>query len=305
MRYLIFAAALATSSTLAQWRDLTNLGPPINTSGYENDPAIAEYGLFDALLVFSSNRAGGSGAADLWRSFRIMGKWQTPKNLGPNVNTTGAEGTPYFANMDRKLYFCSDAQTGGYGKHDIWWCWFVGGNPSVKTNVGPPINTRANERWPVLLADENTIYFASDRRGGYGGYDIWVSKKTGGTWGKPANVGPPINTTSDDFPHWLKDSGSTIVFSSSRPGGLGGYDIWHTWKISGAWQPPRNFGAPINSVNDEIGCSLFKNHNSIGGFMYFDSYERQGGYGSYDIWVVTDYTTVSPTSLGKLKALFY
>jgi hypothetical protein len=259
-------------------------------------------------MVFSSNRSGGYGNDDLWsaQTYYYAGQWDNPVNLGNKVNTARWEGTPFFANLDRNVYFASDGLPGGYGRRDIWWCRYGYGYPlpGEAYNVGPPLNTSANESHPVISQQEDIIFFASDRPGGYGGYDIWMSTKSGGRWQAPINIGPPINTAGDDFPEWspVKGTWYNLAFSARRPGGYGKFDLWRSYGYPGNWLGPFNFKPPINSEQDDLGCCLYLHHNSMLGIMFFSTFGRASGYGDFDIWTVTSYTSITPTSLGKIKA---
>lgn len=302
-RFLIVAAAaLAATAAFAAWQTPVNLGSRINTTYDDGNPTLTTD---NKLMVFHSQRSGGYGNDDLWRSRYASGSWQTPQNLGTNVNTSTTEATAFIARNNTILYFSSNT-FGGYGGQDIYWCTFINGVPGTKTNIGSPVNSSATEIYPVLTRDENTFYFASTRLPRYGQHDIWVSTKSGGKWQTPVNLGSVINTSGQEFPMWISDAGNTLVFSSDRSGTRGGYDLWYSVKSGGSWGAPVNFGSTINTTRNDIGCAFTCNHGGIGGYMYFSTYDRLGGQGGKDIWRSTDsaYTRASPTSLGRVKALF-
>lgn len=308
MRYVILTLLAFNAAANAQWQDLRNLGPPVNTMYSEEEPAVAQIGPIGALMVLSSNRPGGYGGRDLWsaQTYNISRTWDPPINLGNKINTAGWEGTPFFTDLDRKVYFASDGIAGGYGGRDIWWCRYGYGYPlpDEAYNVGPPLNTLANETHPVISQQEDVIFFASDRPGGYGGYDIWMSTKSGGMWQSPVNIGPPINTAGDDFPEWTPGRGPwyLLAFSTGRAGGYGKFDLWYSYGYPGNWLGPFNFKPPINSEKDDAGCCFYLHHNSISGIMFFGTFDRTSGYGDFDIWTVTSYTSLKPASLGMIKA---
>jgi len=150
-----------------------------------------------------------------------------------------------------------------------------------------------------------TLYTCSTRSGGYGGLDIWVAQKVGGTWQSPTNLGGTVNTSSNDSPIWISGDGNILVFKSDRPGGYGGLDMYFTTKSGSSWTTPQNLGPVLNSSADEMGASFRCNGNAIGGIIYIGS-ARAGGQGGYDVWTSTDsaYTTVTPASVGRIKASF-
>ena len=135
---------------------------------------------------------------------------------------------------------------------------------------------------PSISSDGKTLYFASDRLGGLGGTDIYMSTlNANGTWSEPTNLGAAVNTPFDEkFPFITEDG--TLYFSSNSPNGLGGLDIYKTRYQDGVWSKPENLGKPINSSSDDFGFIMNANNN--GG--YFTS-NRPGGMGEADIYKFT------------------
>lgn len=137
MRYILLCFIGATAA-VAAWQAPVNLGATLNTARNEWYPFLARDGSF---MLFVSDRPGGRGRADLWRTDNVGGAWQRPVNLGGLVNSADVESAPFLAENDTQLYFTSTAP-GGHGSYDIWRCPMSGGTPSgPKVNVGPPINT--------------------------------------------------------------------------------------------------------------------------------------------------------------------
>jgi hypothetical protein len=293
--------AFIAAGTYGEWQEPTNLGPTVNSVYDDWYPVIPEDGSY---MIFVSNRPGGLGAPDLWISHKVGGEWGAPENLGAEVNTGAGESAPYLAENDTVLYFASFG-SGGYGGMDIWSCPLTGGVPGVKTNLGPEINTSGLECCPAVTSDGQTLYFCSDRAGGFGQMDVWVSEKSGDTWGEPYNMGSVVNTAWTDCPRWLSDDGDTLVISSTCSGGYGQADLWYTTRSGDDWQEPINFGAEINSSANEWGPGFYCNHGDVGGIIYFGS-GREGGEGGWDLWMSVDgdYANVEPTSLGRSKLIF-
>ena len=104
----------------------------------------------------------------------------------------------------------------------------------VPTNLGPIVNSPARDEEPGLSADGLSMYYCSLRSDGYGGYDLWVSDRatTQDAWGPPANLGPIVNSSSQDFSPDISPDGLSLYFGSDRPGGSGTYDIWVTTRAS-------------------------------------------------------------------------
>lgn len=124
------------------------------------------------------------------------------------------------------LYFASDRE-GGYGGMDIYQSVFSGGKWSTPVNLGSKINTPGNEVFPFIY-DDGTLYFASDGWGGLGGLDVFYAEKMADkSWGRPENIGTPINSSKDDFSYILNSLGTEGYFTSAREGGAGKDDIYH------------------------------------------------------------------------------
>jgi len=272
----ISASAVPSSE---RWLEPENLGPVINTAGDEWYPIFARDGSF---MIFVSRGRGGYGGADLFISRFLDGEWQVPENLGANVNTAGFESAPFLTTDDRTLYFTSNS--GGIaGSFDVWYSQIEDGVPGPRVKIPSPISTGALDCCPVLSPDGNSLYICSDRTGGYGSLDVWVSQKAGGEWQPPVNLGQVVNSSGLDSPRWISDDGNTLIIDSNRPGRIGGADLWSVVKSGAEWLAPVNLGAPVNSRTDEQGPGFLGNNGEIGGRIFFGS-GRPGGYGGWDIW---------------------
>lgn len=146
----------------------------------------------------------------------------------------------------------------------------------------PFCSNEYNTAHPSLNADGKRLYFSSNKPGGYGGMDLYVSEWEGGRWGMPINLGPDINTEGNEiFPYISPDS--RLYFASNSHVGLGGLDIYYaTPKGKGDWNTPVNLGAPINSTGDDFGISFSEN----GSWGVFTS-NRTGGKGGDDLYGFT------------------
>lgn len=143
---------------------------------------------------------------------------------------------------------------------------------------------------PAVSPDGKLLYFASNRAGGFGGTDLWVSERKDGEWGKPENLGPAVNTTANEgFPFVALDG--KLFFCSKGHPGFGSFDIFVTYKDeNGAWQPATNLGKPINSPLDDI--SIFVSNDQKNG--YFTS-SRSGGDDDIYIFKVLDGPSTQPS----------
>lgn len=163
---------------------------------------------------------------------------------------------------------------------------------TVPVHLGPVLNSDAPDFLPAFSRDGLSLYFSSTRRGGLGGEDIWVSQRpsTDDPWGPPVSLPTPVNTDANERSPDLSRDGHFLYFSSSRPGGAGGFDIWASWRANTrddfAWQPPVNLGPGVNGTAGEFGPTYFE--NSVGGIptLFFTS-NRAGGAGGIDILAST------------------
>jgi beta-lactamase regulating signal transducer with metallopeptidase domain/Tol biopolymer transport system component len=210
------------------WGPPVNLGPIVNSSSYEWGPCISADGL--ELFFYPSVRPGGFGESDISVTTRKTkaDPWGTPVNLGPTVNSSVTEGQPSISADGLSLYYTSWRT--GYGKGDLWVTRRVTTNdpwrPSV--NLGPTVNSSSKDTGSSISTDGLLLYFVSDRPGGYGEYDIWVTRRASlsDSWGPPVNLGPTVNSSSSDGGPNISADGSTLFFHSERPGGFGPAGLW-------------------------------------------------------------------------------
>jgi Tol biopolymer transport system component len=162
---------------------------------------------------------------------------------------------------------------------------------SAPVNLGPTINTSFNENGPALSKDGLSLYFNSNRPGGFGGNDIWVSQRDSvdDEWGEPVNLGPTINTTSNEANAALSRDGHWMFFASFGAGGFGSEDIWASWRPRThddfGWQAPINLGPNINTALGEGSPGYFENDEAGAPPQLFFVSLRPGGLGSADLWM--------------------
>jgi len=155
---------------------------------------------------------------------------------------------------------------------------------SPAVNLGPTVNSPYHDFLPEISKDGLSLYFSSDRPGGYGSYDLWVSRRASADdpWGPPVNLGPVINTASSEAAPHLSRDGHRLFFNSSRLGGQGSVDIWVSWRDQThddlGWEDAVNLGPPVNTSSPDAGASLRRPE------FYFVS-GRPGGLGYNDIYV--------------------
>lgn len=154
-----------------RWSRPRNFGEPVNSKHWESQPTIAPDG---RTIIFASNRPGGFGGVDLWKTIMTEeGVFSVPENLGSVINTKGDDTAPFIHSDGKTLYFCSDGRPGMGGK-DIYYATLLSDNSwSEPVNMGYPLNTPADEINISINAAGNTGYIASDKEGGFGGLDLY------------------------------------------------------------------------------------------------------------------------------------
>ena len=290
---ILICALVAASILLVADRDAkgnftfgtpTNLGPIVNSSSYDSDMCISNDGLS---LYFTSNRPGGSGSYDVWVTTRetVQDPWGEAVNLGPTVNSSDWDHTPFISADGLTLYFSSN-RPGGSGHVDIWFTTrtTVSDPWGTPENLGPAINSSDADAAVNISLDGLSLFFNSTRSGGHGAQDLWVSTRLtlSDPWGEPVNLGPTVNSSDWDYVPALSTDGLSLFFCSyKRPGGSGNDDIWLTTRETkdDPWGEPTNLGPAINTQSGEAAPSI----SADGSALYFGS-NRSGGSGNVDMW---------------------
>jgi hypothetical protein len=249
---------------------VTPLPGDINTTSNDYAPVNAP----DGSVMFTSFERHGEGSP----------AGQFTSKGGTNVSAIVIDGTP----IDGALSIAGDGKTVVFAAHrsdaigdvDLYIGELAGGKIINVANLGSRVNTKGWESHPCISNDGNTIYFASDRKGGYGRTDIWKTTRDGsGSWGEAENLGPTVNTSKDERSPFITPDGGTLYFSSKGHHGYGGYDVFMSVKKGAEWGEAVNLGPKINSENDEL---FFYAPKSSGTFYMSSS--REGGKGGLDIY---------------------
>lgn len=265
---------------------VTNAGSNINTAYPEYGPLITSD---ETKLFFTSRKPGGMGNLkdpnndffeDIYYSNILENEFSNAKNLGLPINSPSHDATVCLSNDNAVLYIYRTNKnlTGG----DIFTSKLEANKFSEPKIIEAEINSPEGAESSACLApDQKTLYFSSNRAGGYGGKDIYkVVKLPNDKWSKAINLGSIINSPHDEDAPFIQADGVTLYFSSRGLKNIGGYDIFKTVKDDkGKWSFPENMGTPINSVSDDI----FFVANPEGTAGYFSS-NRAGGFGASDIY---------------------
>jgi hypothetical protein len=286
----LIAEATVNLSMASAWSDSTNLGMTVNSSGSDQHPAISANGLS---LYITSNRSGSFGGDDIWVSKRtsIQDPWGPPVNLGPVINTSSNDRVPTFSRDGRLMFFGSNRPS-GQGGLDL----YVSSRPdpnddfgwTAPVNIGPVINTAADEDGATyfenVVTGLTTLYFTSNRPGGLGDFDIYLSRQNADGSFSPPTLITELSTPQRDTRTTIRRDGLEIFITSDRPGSVGLLDVWVSTRATAfdLWSPPVNPGPSINTTANDGAPAL----SADGATFYFYS-NRPGGVGGNDLYVTT------------------
>ena len=228
---------------------------------------------------------------DIYSSVQQNGIWQPRVKLKSPINTGYNEGAQCISSDGNYLFFTICSSDVGYGSCDIYWSKREGDHWLEPKNCGPKVNTKYWESQPSMATDGKTIYFTSNRPGGFGGMDLWKTEMiTEGVFLDPINLGEVINSLNDEISPFIHFDQKTLFFSSDGHLGMGGKDLFYTkLKADETWSLPTNLGYPINSYQDESGIFI----NAHGNVAYFAS-GRPGGFGGLDLYCFELEETLRP-----------
>ena len=275
-----------------------NLGDSVNTTDLEYFPSLTIDGkklIFTRRINNKESFYESDLANDKWNNaFPLEGKINSPDfNVGAqNISQDG-----------EWLVFTGCNFPRGFGSCDLYISYLTKNGWSEPQNLGRNVNSEFWESTPSLSPDKRDLYFSSNRTGGYGGKDIWVSHRNeNGNWGQPVNLGAAINTAGDESTPFIHADNETLYFNSS---GLPGYsekpDLFVTRKLSDtAWSAPENLGYPINTIDDEGSLIV-----DAGGTTAYYSSDRSDTKGGLDIYTFELRKDIRPLKTLWVKGKVY
>lgn len=281
-----------------------NIGNSVNTDAAEYSPVIS---LDGNSLYFTSRRAWADGSTDAFRDPQLNqypedifvsyldfdGEWTSPEKLAFCKDQYN-EATIAVSADEKQIYVYEDATGGG----DIYYSDFTNNIFTALNELDyTEVNTKFWETHCTMTPDGQTMYFVSDRPGGYGGRDIYrIVRLPSGEWSKATNMGPIINTPYDEDSPYIDINNKTLYFGSNGSKSMGGFDIFVSFKDEeGVWSDPVNMGTPVNSTGDDLFYTT-----TIDGLRGYLTSFRKGGYGEKDIYEIqNDYLGNYPFSTLK------
>ena len=302
------SSTLESASILAQiMRDTVPYNPElvdgISTEADEYLPLISpdqEIALFTRRGIRDEFGVVNKKSEDFIKSEGGLGGFDEGQDMDYPFNQNNNEGGATITIDNKVLYFtiCSKFSS-AYNNCDIYYVIKnKNGEWSDLISLKSVNSPKSWESQPSISADGNSLFFASDRKGGFGGIDIYfVNKDEFGNWGVPQNMGPVINSELNEKSPFIHVDGETIYFASQQFPSLGGYDIFVS-KLGkdGSWLHPENVGFPINTEDDELGMFV----TTDGKIAYFCSNKLEG-IGGWDLYSFNLHDRIKPKRVLFLK----
>ncbi|HHJ09659.1 MAG TPA: tetratricopeptide repeat protein [Bacteroidetes bacterium] len=258
-----------------------DIGKPINSRFSDYRPVISGD---QKTLVFTRKLPFYDA---VFYTHKENGTWSPPINLTPEL---GIDQDFYSSSLSfdgKTLYLYKNDQYDG----NIYISKYKEGQWSRVIRLNDHINTKYWESHACVTKDGKTLYFTSNRKGGYGGLDIYISKlDSTGEWGSAVNLGPIINTKYNEETPFITADGKTLFFSSYGHYNMGGYDIFYSNLLdNGEWSVPLNMGYPINTTDDD----LFYHPVGKGYYAYISKFSTKG-MGNMDIFKIEIFSAEHP-----------
>jgi hypothetical protein len=207
----------------------------------------------------------------------LNGKWAGPVNIYPELQIDGDINISCLSKDGKILLLSKDDNN----ESDIYSSAFDGTIWSHAVKLNKNINSKYWESHAFVSEDGNQLVFASDRPGGFGGLDLYVSRKINGEWGPAINIGPEINTPFNEDRPFFTNSGKTLIFSSQGHENMGGYDLFKSeLQPNGSWKRPENMGYPLNTPDDNT--YFMPTGDAKSGYYFLD--KDSEGFGKEDIY---------------------
>ncbi len=231
-------------------------------------------------IYFTSEQLTGKPMDEkrIYKSLMADGKWQTSINFTDKISSAGNLSV-VFLSQDGKILILTDDDESGKSLYESL---YENRKWSAPRKMSKKINCGSSQPDACLSTDGKTIYFSSNRKDSYGGFDIYKSQKKAGEWGDATNLGSVINTPYDDICPRILDDNKTLFFSSKGHTSIGGYDIFYS-KLNDQknWGEAINMGFPLNTSEDED--YYWPIGNGFSGYMSLNS---EFGFGEKEIYFV-------------------
>jgi outer membrane protein OmpA-like peptidoglycan-associated protein/tetratricopeptide (TPR) repeat protein len=318
---LMIIGTYATIKDSAEWRRMSEqayfvqqaMAQPVTTQPRSlgakvNSPVAELYPCMtaDTQTLFFTRRVNNIDEDFFKVKADTCGGWHTAVNLGAPPNTPDQECAQTLSADGHYLFFtrCDNRSLDAWtdGGCDLFMAYRVSNDSPWTTPqpFGGLINTPEYEGMPSLSPDNNELYFVSNRPGGYGGMDIWVSRFEYGLWQEPQNAGPAINSAGNETAPHIGFDNKTLYFTSDGKPGMGGNDLFMSRRTKNGWMPAMNMGYPINTAYEEKSTFV-----TLAGDRLFFSSDRNGPAGNYDVYEATLPRKEQPDAVSYLEGYVY
>jgi len=277
-----------------------NMGQSVNSAFPDYKPLVVPE---ENMIMFTSARENTTGRKraddsyyfeDIYVTYYDDGHWTTPEN-SYDINSTNHDATAGIASDGSILYIYKSA-----GGNSLFESMLVDNMYVLPTKLDHVINDGLKQSSASLSFDKTTLYFTSLREDGYGGMDIYVSKKDAkDRWQRPINIGATINTPFDEEGVYISTDSKTLYFSSKGHNSMGGFDIFKSEYVDGRWTNPVNLGYPINTPDDDV----FFTMAGSGQRGYYSS-KKKDGYGGQDLYMITFLGASKPLAFNSEEVIF-
>ncbi|MFZ1370591.1 MAG: tetratricopeptide repeat protein, partial [Ferruginibacter sp.] len=259
-----------------------NLGDSINSDALEYFPSFTIDG---SKMIFTRRIASDE---DFYESNFVNGKWSKAAPIGGKVNTNLNEGAQNISQDGQLLIFTGCNYPEGEGSCDLYFSVKTKQGWSDPQNLGPDVNTDFWESSPSLSPDKRDLYFASSRAGGFGGRDIWVTRRLPtGKWSRPENLGEAVNTPGDESCPFMHADNETLYFNSNGQPGFGMTDLFYSKKVNdSSWTVAKTLGYPVNTIDDQ--GSLIVAADGKTAYYASDGTDTKGGLDIYSFQLRED-----------------
>jgi len=266
--------------------NITNLGGNVNSELDDHSPIFTAD---ESTLIYTSKRKSeinntihedGQYCENIYICHKKDdGNWSEPKSISSNINTNKNIASISLSVDGQEAFLYEDDK----GDGNIYVTHLKGDEWTVPEKLPETINSKAKESHASISSDGSTLYFSSNRKGGFGGSDIYMVKRLpNGEWGQAINLGPEINTEYDEESPFIHPDNVTLFFSSKGHNNMGGFDIFFSMNEGEGWMETTNMGYPINTTGDDI----FYSPTPDGKRAYYSSKQKEG-FGGSDIYLIS------------------
>lgn len=249
------------------------LPDPLNSFRLQYFPVLTADG--EQILFTKRDGTGNFDKEDIFVAYSDGNdNWTNPVSIASTINSQYNEGTCSVTADGNILIYTSCDAPDSEGSCDLYVAYKVNGNWQRPKNMGKSVNSRSWDSQPSLSADGRILFFSSNRKGGYGGNDIWYSvRMNDGSWAEAKNLGNTVNTAKDEISPFMFFNNEILFFASNGHQGFGGMDIFLSRVKEGDFQAPENLGLPINDQLDQVALFITAQKD----YAYFTELTEDGG----------------------------